>query len=86
MPNIIGSIVVGLIAGWLAGRIMQGRSFGCLGNVLIGMIGAVIGNYVFDILNIELASGFINALLTALAGAVILLAVVNLLVPVRRRR
>ena len=54
-------IVVGLIAGWLAGQIMRGRGFGCIGNIVIGLIGGVIGGYVFSALKIELGStGLIN--------------------------
>jgi uncharacterized membrane protein YeaQ/YmgE (transglycosylase-associated protein family) len=78
-------LIVGAIAGWLAGTIMRGRGFGCIGNVAIGLVGAFIGGYVFQALKIELGAGLFNEIITALTGAVILLAVANLLGGNQRR-
>jgi len=77
--NLISWLIVGAIAGWLAGQVMRGRGFGCIGNVGIGLVGAVIGGYVFGALNIELAGGWINEVVTALVGAIILLGIANVL-------
>ena len=85
MSNLFWWVLVGLVSGWLAGEIMRGRGFGCLGNIIIGLVGAVIGGYVFSALKIELAGGFINAVITALVGAVLLLAVGNILGPGKKR-
>ena len=83
--NVIGWITVGAIAGWLAGTIMQGRGFGCIGNVIIGLVGGVIGGYVFQTLKIApLATGILNEIITSLVGAMILLGIANILSPRRR--
>jgi len=82
--NLIGWLVVGAISGWVAGTVMRGRGFGCIGNVVIGLVGAVIGGYVFEALKVRLASGFVNEIITSLAGAMILLAIANILSPSRR--
>ncbi len=85
MEGWLGAIVVGLIAGWLAGTIMRGSGFGCIGNVVVGLVGGVVGKWVFEQLKVELAGGFINALMTALVGAIVLLALANIIFPPRRR-
>ena len=83
--NLFSWLVVGAVAGWLAGTIMQGRGFGCIGNVLIGLIGGVIGGYIFQALKIApLATGILNEIITSLVGAMILLAIANILSPRRR--
>ena len=71
-------LVVGGIAGWLAGQVMKGRGFGLLGNILIGLVGGVVGGYVFDVLGLS-ASGTIGNIVVAFVGGVILVAVVNLI-------
>lgn len=77
--SLVSYLVVGAVAGWLAGEIMRGRGFGCIGNVIIGLIGGVIGGYVFNALGWQLGSGVINDIATALVGAMILLGVANIL-------
>lgn len=67
-------IVVGLLAGWLAGKITRGRGFGCIVNVLLGLIGAVIGGWIFTRLGV-LALGFFGSLAAATVGAILLVAV-----------
>lgn len=69
--NIIGFLLIGFIAGWLSGLLIKGRGFGCIGNILIGVVGALIGGLVFDQLNLEFV-GFFGSLLTALVGALLL--------------
>jgi uncharacterized membrane protein YeaQ/YmgE (transglycosylase-associated protein family) len=83
--NLILWLIVGGLAGWLAGEIMRGRGFGCIGNVLIGLVGGVIGGYVFGALKIlPPGSGWISELVTALVGAIVLLGIANILSPRRR--
>jgi uncharacterized membrane protein YeaQ/YmgE (transglycosylase-associated protein family) len=72
-------IVVGLIAGWLAGLITQGSGFGVVGNIIVGILGAFIGFYLLGYLNIVLFPGMIGVILTATLGSVILLFLVGLL-------
>lgn len=78
MRHLIGFLVIGLIAGWLAGQIMKGRGFGLGGNLVIGVIGAMLGGVLFGFLGLSY-SGTIGALVTATVGAVVLLWVVGYL-------
>ena len=70
-------LLIGLVAGWLAGQIMKGRGFGLIGNLVVGVVGAVIGGLIFDGLNIA-SGGILPSLVSALLGAIILLWVVGL--------
>jgi uncharacterized membrane protein YeaQ/YmgE (transglycosylase-associated protein family) len=72
--GLIGWILIGLIAGWLAGKVTRGKGFGCLANVLLGLVGAVIGGWIFSRLHIE-AWGFIGSLAAAVVGAVLLVSI-----------
>jgi uncharacterized membrane protein YeaQ/YmgE (transglycosylase-associated protein family) len=69
----LGWLVIGLLAGWLSGELTRGKGFGCLGNILLGLIGAVLGGWLFRMLHIE-AYGFIGSLAAATVGAVVLVA------------
>jgi uncharacterized membrane protein YeaQ/YmgE (transglycosylase-associated protein family) len=79
MEALVILIVVGLIAGWLAGLITQGGGFGLIGNIIVGILGAFIGFYQFGYLNITIFPGWIGIILTATLGSVILLFIVGLL-------
>ncbi len=70
-------IVIGLIAGWIAGKVSRGRGFGCITNVLLGLVGAVIGGWIFQKLNI-IAFGTLGSLAAATVGAILLVAVARL--------
>jgi uncharacterized membrane protein YeaQ/YmgE (transglycosylase-associated protein family) len=72
-------ILVGLAAGWLAGKIVRGAGYGVVGDIVVGILGAFIGNWLLRQLGIHLASGIVGAILTAALGAVVLLLVVRLL-------
>jgi len=75
--GLIMTLVIGGIAGWLAGNILKGRSFGLLVNIVLGIVGAFIGNYAFGLVGIA-AAGLIGQLVAATIGALILLFVVGL--------
>ena len=72
--TLIGWLLVGLIAGWLAGKGSRGRGFGCIANVLLGLVGAVLGGWIFSQLGI-LRGGFIYSLAAATLGAVVLVSI-----------
>jgi len=76
--GLIGWLVIGLIAGWLAGKIARGRGFGCVGDVLLGLIGSVIGGWVFTKLGIVHGNTFLFSLAAATVGAVILVSFAHL--------
>lgn len=78
MEYIIGFLLIGLLAGWLASMIVRGRGLGLIGDVMVGMIGALIGGLVFNALGIP-AIGALGGLVTATIGAVLLLVIVNAL-------
>lgn len=75
--SLIWWIVLGLLAGWLTGKITRGRGFGCLANVFLGLIGAVIGGWLFTKLGIGHFT-FLGSLAAAVVGAVILVAIARL--------
>jgi uncharacterized membrane protein YeaQ/YmgE (transglycosylase-associated protein family) len=75
--SVIGWLLIGLIAGWLAGTVSRGRGFGCLANIFLGLVGAVLGGWIFSKLGIE-RFGFIYSLAAATLGAVILVAIASL--------
>ena len=71
-------IFLGLVAGWLAGKIARGRGFGCIGDVLIGLIGSVIGGWIFTQLGIVHTNTFLFSLAAATVGAVLLVSIAHL--------
>jgi uncharacterized membrane protein YeaQ/YmgE (transglycosylase-associated protein family) len=78
VTGLIIFLIIGAIAGWLAGVIMKGGGFGMIGNIVVGIIGGVVGGFVFGLLGIS-TGGLIGSIITATAGAVILLFVVSLI-------
>jgi len=76
--GVIGWLIIGLLAGWLSGEVVRGKGFGCLGNILLGLIGAVVGGWLFEQLHIS-AFGFIGSLAAATVGAVAIVALARTL-------
>ena len=74
--------MIGAVAGWLAGQIVQGTGFGLLGDIIIGIIGAFIASWLFPQLGLHLGAGIVTEIIAATIGAVLLLVIVRL---VRRR-
>ena len=72
-------LFVGLVAGWLAGLIVQGTGFGIVGDIVIGILGAFIGSWLLPQLGIHLGTGLISAILNATIGAILLLLIVGLI-------
>ena len=68
IQSLIMFLVIGAVAGWLAGLIMKGRGFGLLGNIVVGIIGALVGGFLFGVLGLA-AGGLIGSLITAAIGA-----------------
>jgi uncharacterized membrane protein YeaQ/YmgE (transglycosylase-associated protein family) len=75
--SILWWLLIGLIAGWLAGTVARGRGFGCVVDVILGLIGAVIGGWIFQRLGI-VAFGFWGSLAAATVGAIVLVAIARL--------
>ncbi len=76
--DILGFLLIGLVAGWLAGQIMKGSGYGIVGNIVVGIIGALIGGFLFDLLGIG-GGGLIGSLITALVGAIVLIVLVRVI-------
>lgn len=75
--SLIIFLVIGAIAGWLAGVIVKGYGFGLFGNMIVGVVGSVIGGWLFGRLGFAESGGVVGALLAATAGSVILLFVLR---------
>lgn len=76
--DLLWFIVVGLVAGWLAGQVMKGGGYGFLGNLIVGVLGAMLGGFLFRSLGASPGSGLLAAIVVATIGAVVLLFVVRL--------
>lgn len=72
-------IIIGAVIGWIAGLLMKGGGFGLLGNIVVGILGAIVGGWLTDALDISLGSGLTGNILTGVLGAIVLLFVVSIL-------
>jgi len=70
--HLVYFLLIGLAAGWLAGRITKGTNFGLVNNLIIGVIGAILGGFLFSLIGLS-ATGLIGSLITATVGAIVLL-------------
>ena len=75
--SLIWFLLIGLIAGWLAGKIMRGAGYGVIGDLVVGVVGAMIGGHVLGLLGIA-TYGLMGSLISALVGAIILIFLVRL--------
>ncbi|MBY0565758.1 MAG: GlsB/YeaQ/YmgE family stress response membrane protein [Hyphomonadaceae bacterium] len=72
-------LIVGAVAGWLAGLVVRGGGFGLVGNIIVGIIGAFLGGWLFGLGGISIGAGIINTIFTAFIGAVVLLLLVRVI-------
>jgi uncharacterized membrane protein YeaQ/YmgE (transglycosylase-associated protein family) len=72
-------ILIGLVAGWLAGQLMKGGGFGIVGDIIVGIIGALIGGSLFSALGVSMGGGLLGSIIVATIGAVILIFVLRLI-------
>ncbi len=79
MNNFIWFILVGLIAGWLAGQLMKGGGYGVVGDIIVGIIGALLGGFLFGTLGVSAGGGLLGAIVVATIGAVVLIFLLRLL-------
>ena len=77
--GIIIWLIVGAIAGWLAGVILKGGGFGLVGDIIVGIIGAFIGGWLAGVLGISIGGGLIASIITATIGAIILVLLVRMI-------
>src|SRR5260370_34514980 len=82
--GILAALVIGAIAGWLAGLIVRGAGFGLIGNIVVGIIGALVASWLLPQLCVVLASGMLGAIIDATVGAAIVLDILSLFLRGRR--
>lgn len=78
--SLIGWLLIGLIAGWLAGKIARGRGYGCITDIILGLVGSLLGGWIFTRLGIVHENTFLYSLAAATIGAILLVAIVHLFV------
>jgi uncharacterized membrane protein YeaQ/YmgE (transglycosylase-associated protein family) len=78
MTYLLWVVVIGILAGWIAGKIMRGGGFGLLGDLIVGVIGSLLGSFIFGLLGLG-AYGLIGRLVVAIIGAIILLWLIRLI-------
>jgi len=71
-------LVIGAVAGWLAGTVMKGGGFGLIGDIIVGIVGAFIGGWLAAALHIDIGGGLISSILTATVGAVLLILIIRM--------
>ena len=79
IESLVVLLLVGAVAGWLAGQIMKGYGFGLIGNIVVGIVGAFVAGLVFPAIGVSLGSGIIASIIHATIGAVILLFLIGLI-------
>jgi uncharacterized membrane protein YeaQ/YmgE (transglycosylase-associated protein family) len=72
-------ILIGLAAGWVAGQLMKGGGFGVVGDIIVGVIGALLGGFLFRTLGVSAGGGLLGSLIVAIIGAVVLLSLLRLI-------
>jgi uncharacterized membrane protein YeaQ/YmgE (transglycosylase-associated protein family) len=77
--GIILSLIIGGVAGWLAGLIMNGAGFGVLVDILVGIVGGFLGGWLFGLVGVSFGGGIFGTLLTAVIGAVVLIFIIRLI-------
>src|SRR5688572_23249705 len=78
LESLLVSLIIGIVAGWLAGEVWRGYGFGLVGNLIVGVVGALLGGWLFSVLGLALG-GVVGALVTSFIGALILLFIVNMI-------
>ena len=76
--NFVWFLIIGAVAGYLAGQVMKGKGFGLIGNIVVGVVGAMLGGFLFGLMGFQ-SGGLIGSLVTALVGAIVLLYLVVLI-------
>lgn len=76
--DFIWMMLVGLIAGWLAGVLVKGGGFGVLGDIVVGILGALVGGFLFSSLGLSAGGGFLGSIFVATVGAIVLIVVLRI--------
>ena len=76
--DLIFTLIIGAVSGWLAGQIRQGYGFGLLGNIIVGILGAFVGGWLFRQLGVSIGGGLVSTIATSVIGALVLLFLIGL--------
>src|SRR5262245_17198608 len=76
--SLIAALIIGAIAGWLAGKIVHGAGFGLIGNIVVGIIGALVASFLLPALGVSLGIGWVRDIINATIGAVVVLVILSL--------
>ncbi len=76
--EIVWFLIIGLVAGWLAGVVVKGGGFGVIGDIIVGVIGALLGGYLFRFLGVSAGGGLIGSIVVATVGAIVLIVILRL--------
>lgn len=76
--DLIFTLLIGAVSGWLAGQLRRGYGFGLLGNIVVGILGAFFGGWLFTQLGVSLGSGLVSTIATSVIGALVLLFIIGL--------
>ena len=79
VESVIAWLIVGAIAGWIAGLVVKGGGFGLLGNIVVGIVGAVVAGWLLPQLGIALGTGIVRAIINAAIGGIIVLVIIALI-------
>lgn len=77
--EIVWFLLIGLIAGWLAGVLVKGGGFGVIGDIIVGVIGAFVGGYLFKFVGVSVGGGMIGSIVVATVGAIVLIVILRLI-------
>lgn len=77
--NLIIFLFIGIVSGWLAGKIMRGGGFGLLGDLVVGVVGAFLGGWLFGAIGVGMGGGIIASIIVATIGAMVLLFLIRLI-------
>lgn len=77
--DLLWFLLIGLAAGWLAGQFMKGSGYGALGDIIVGVIGALLGGFLFRTLGVSIGGGLLGSLIVATIGAVVLISLLRVL-------
>ena len=72
-------LLIGAVAGWLAGIILKGGGFGLIGNIIAGVVGSFVGGWLFKTLGISIGTGLVSTIITAAIGAIVVMLLVGLI-------
>ena len=72
-------ILIGLVAGWLAGQLMKGGGYGVIGDIVVGVLGALLGGFLFSSIGVSLGGGLLGSIIVATIGAVLLILILRLI-------